>query len=117
MAWSPIVTLDSILTGVDTTVPIRGHTLHLGQAPNNRQQLSVTLELMPCTARQFDYHMVAGRELVVQLAARAVAMAVIDGIDGQYLREDAWDRCVVVKYTVMTFRGQARSHTMWVYKE
>jgi len=117
MSWSPLVQLDTVLAGLDTTLPIVGHTLHLQHAPGTPQQLYVTIELQPCTARQFDYYLLAGRDLSVQIAARAVAIAVIDGIDGQYLIEDSWDRYVTVKYAATTFRGQALSHTLLIFKE
>jgi hypothetical protein len=117
MAWSPLVRLETVLTGLDTTLPIVGHTVRLEEAPGTPQQLYVTLDLQPCTARQFDYYMLAGSQLSGLIAARAVAIACINGINGQYLREDAWDRYVEVKYAATTFRGQALAQTFRLYKE
>ena len=104
-------------TGLDTTLPIIGHTLQLEHVPGNPQRLYVTIQLQPCTLRQFDYYLLAGSELSVPIAARAVAIACLNGIEGQYLEEASWDRYVVVKYEAVTFRGQALSHTILLFKE
>ena len=117
MSWSPLVHLDTVLTGLETTLPIIGHTLRLEEAADTPQKLYVTIKLQNCTARQFDYYMLAGSELSVPIAANAVAIACLNGIDGHYLVEDVWDRYVMVKYEATTFRGHAVSRTILIFKQ
>ncbi len=117
MSWSPLVRLDTVLDGLNMTLPIIGHTLSLAEGPDTPQQLYVTIQLLRCTARQFDYYLLAGRELCTQIEARATAIAVIDGINGRHLLESSWDHVVEVKYMATMFRGQSLSHTLWVTKE